>query len=81
MLQQIQHFQVLSILIKRSSICCPKARCTQVKMGRVIAEWRIFWVKKSRRLAEFGNRKVSIFGRAAQRKREAQLDIPVISLT
>ena len=44
-------------------------------MGRGIAERRVFWVKKSRRLAEFGNRKFSIFGRAAQRKWEAQLEI------
>jgi hypothetical protein len=32
-------------------------------MGRGIAERRVFWVKKSRRPTEFGNRKFSIFGR------------------
>ncbi len=54
-----------------------KARCTQAKMGRGIAERRVFWVKKTRRSAEFGNRNFSIFGRAAERKWEAQLEIPV----
>jgi len=39
-------------------------------MGRGIAERRVFWVKKTRRSAEFGNRNFSIFGRAAQRKWE-----------
>ena len=47
-----------------------KARCTQAKMGRGIAERRVFWVKKTRRSAEFGNRNFSIFGRAAQQKWE-----------
>jgi len=48
-------------------------------MGRGIAERRVFWVKKTRRSTEFGNRKFSIFGRAAQRKWEVELEIPVIT--
>jgi len=57
-------------------------------MGREIAERRVFWVKKSRRWAqktrrsaEFGNRNFSIFGRAAERKWEAQLEFPVVNLS
>ena len=46
-------------------------------MGRGIAERRVFGVKKSRRLTEFGNRNFSIFGRAAERKWEFQLKICV----
>ena len=57
-----------------------KGPCTLAKIGREIAERRDFWVKKSRRLAIFGNRKFSIFCRVAQRQLEDQLDFPVINL-
>ena len=44
-----------------------KGPCTLAILGREFAERREFWVKNSRRLANFGNRNFSIFGRAAKR--------------
>jgi len=49
---------------------CLKPGVHKRKWDAEIAERRVFWVKKSRRSAEFGNINFSIFGRAAQRKRE-----------
>jgi hypothetical protein len=46
-------------------------------LGRGNAARRVFWAKKTRRLAEFWNRKFSNFCRAAKRKWEAQLEIEI----